>query len=115
MTRISTLIAALAIGSALAAPSGADVAHRQYATPALVLAAATTALADGEVRKIDKGTGTVTLKHGPVPNLDMPPMTMGYRVKDKAMLDQLKPGDKIKFEAGNVGGVFTLMRFEKVQ
>jgi Cu(I)/Ag(I) efflux system protein CusF len=57
------------------------------------------ALTDGEVRKVDKATGKVTLKHGEIKNLDMPPMTMVFGVKDKAMLDKLKKGDKVKFAA----------------
>ena len=115
MTRISTLVAALAAGAVLAAPTGVNAGNQTQTSAALLVAAAPSALADGEVRRIDKGSGTVTLKHGPIVSIDMPPMTMGYRVKDKAMLDQLKPGDRIKFEAANVGGVYTLLRFEKVK
>ena len=48
----------------------------------------------GEVRKVDKETGKLTLKHAPIPNLDMPDMTMVFRVKDPAMLDNVKAGDK---------------------
>src|SRR5262249_45636 len=61
-------------------------------------------MSEGEVRKIDRSTGKVTIKHGPLQNLDMPPMTMVFRVKDPAMLDQLKEGDKIKFTADKVDG-----------
>lgn len=115
MIRIPTLIAALAVAAAIIAPAGASTGTEQAGAAALVLASNASALADGEVRRIDKGAGTVTLKHGPIPSIDMPPMTMAYRVKDKSMLEQLKPGDKIKFEAGNLGGVYTLMRFEKAK
>ena len=57
------------------------------------------ALTDGEVRKVDKAVGKVTLKHGEIKNLDMPPMTMVFGVKDKALLDNIKAGDKVKFTA----------------
>lgn len=57
------------------------------------------ALADGEVRKVDKAAGKITLKHGEIKNLDMPPMTMVFGVKDKALLDKLKKGDKVRFAA----------------
>src|SRR5689334_7044355 len=54
---------------------------------------------EGEVRKIDKDAGKLTLKHGDIPNLDMPPMTMVFQVKDRAWLDQFKAGDKARFKA----------------
>lgn len=72
----------------------------------------TAQMSDGEVRKIDKEAGKVTIKHGPIENLGMPPMTMAYRVKDQAMLDQVKTGDKIKFTAEKAGGAFTVTRIE---
>lgn len=67
-----------------------------------------TSMAEGEVKKVDKGTGKVTLKHGPLLNLDMPPMTMVFRVKDAAMLDQVKSGDKVKFIAEKINGALTV-------
>ena len=70
------------------------------------------ALADGEVRKVDKDAAKLTIKHGPIPSMDMPPMTMVYRVKDPAMLDQVKAGDKIRFDAEKVGGAYTVTRIE---
>jgi len=116
MTRNSILIAVSIFGAGLAFQAAADDSHHpQTAATPVAAAASTAALADGEVRKVDRATGKVTLKHGPIPTLDMPPMTMAYPVKDKAMLDGLKPGDKIKFEAKDIGGTFTLMRVEKVK
>lgn len=56
-------------------------------------------LSEGEVRKVDKSTGKITLKHGDIRNLDMPPMTMVFTVTDKAMLDKVKAGDKVRFAA----------------
>ena len=64
--------------------------------------------ADGEVRKIDKDAGKVTLKHGPLQALDMPPMTMVFRVKEASMLDSLKVGDKVRFKADKVQGAYTV-------
>ena len=74
-----------------------------------------TAMTAGEVKKIDKDTGKVTLKHGPIKNLEMPGMTMIFRVKDAAMLDQVKEGDKINFAADKINGAFTLMQIEPVK
>ena len=69
-------------------------------------------LADGEVRKVDKDAKKITIKHGPLPKLDMPAMTMVFQVKDPAMLTRVKAGDKVKFEAEKVGGAFTVTRIE---
>ena len=55
-------------------------------------------LVDGEVRRVDKATGKITLRHGELKQLDMPPMTMVFEVSDKAMLDSVKAGDKVKFK-----------------
>ena len=56
-------------------------------------------MSDGEVRKIDKESKKITLKHGDIKNLDMPGMTMLFQVSDPAMLDRVKAGDKVKFKA----------------
>ncbi len=69
-------------------------------------------LAEGEVRRVDKDAKKITIKHGPMPSLDMPAMTMVFQVKDPAMLDKVKPGDKVKFEAQKLGGAFTVTRIE---
>lgn len=55
-------------------------------------------LADGEVRKIDKDAGKITLKHGPIQHMDMPGMTMVFQVREKALLDTVKVGEKIRFQ-----------------
>ena len=73
---------------------------------------ATGALSDGEVRKVDKDAKKITIRHGPLANLDMPAMTMVFQVKDPAMLDQVKTGDKVKFQAEKVGGAFTVTQIE---
>ena len=54
-------------------------------------------MTDGEIRKVDKDTKKVTIKHGEIKNLDMPAMTMVFQVKDPAMLDKVQSGDKVKF------------------
>lgn len=83
------------------------------AMPAVAYAQASAALADGVIRKVDKDAGKLTIKHGPIPSMDMPmAMTMVYRVKEPAMLDQVKPGDKVKFDAEKVGGQFVVMKIE---
>jgi Cu/Ag efflux protein CusF len=59
---------------------------------------------DGVVRKIDKEAGKITLKHGPIKDLDMPGMTMVFRIENKSMLDSIQTGDKVKFKAVSDGG-----------
>ena len=65
-------------------------------------------LVEGEVRKVDLEQGKLTLRHGPIPNLDMPPMSMVFRVADPKMLEAVKPGDKVKFTADKIDGAFTV-------
>ena len=84
---------------------------RLIAAAAVVFSAAAgaqTAMTDGEVRKIDKEQGKLTLRHGPIANLDMPGMTMVFKVADPKMLDTVKVGDKVKFAADKVDGAFTV-------
>jgi Cu/Ag efflux protein CusF len=90
-------------------------AHRHDA-PAVKKAApesqkkAASAPSEGEVRRIDHDGKKITLRHGPIRNLDMPPMTMVFQVADSAMLDAVKPGDKVTFEAEKVGSAYRLTR-----
>ena len=63
---------------------------------------------DGEVRKIDKPNNKITIKHGEIKNLDMPAMTMVFRVSDPGMLDRVKKGDKVKFRVKKDGGAFII-------
>jgi Cu(I)/Ag(I) efflux system protein CusF len=72
-------------------------------------------LTEAEVRKVDKDSGKVTLKHAPIENLDMPAMTMVFQLRDKAMLDQVKAGDKVRFAADKVQGAFTILQIEPAQ
>ena len=67
----------------------------------------------GEVVKVDKAAGKVTLKHGPIKKLDMDSMTMVFRVADPAMLDKMKAGEKIEFEADRVNGAITVTKIGK--
>ena len=70
------------------------------------------AFTDGEVRRVDKDAKKLTIKHGPIPNLNMDSMTMVFQVKDPAMLDQVKAGDKIRFQADKIGGQYTVTKIE---
>ncbi len=94
---------------------------RHWITAALLAAAAAThaqtpaPMADGEVRKVDLAQAKVTLKHGPIPNLDMPGMTMVFKVSDPKLLDGLKAGDKVRFAASSLNGSVTVTAIEPVR
>ena len=72
-------------------------------------------MADGEVRKVDKDAKKITLRHGELKQLDMPPMTMVFQVKDAALLDKVKAGDKVKFRAQNSGGTMVVTDIEVIK
>lgn len=89
----AVLLAALGLPATAQQQAVAPAArHPASAAPAV-------ALTDGEVRKVDKEAKKLTIKHGDIKNLDMPAMTMVFQVKDNALLDKLKVGDKIRFAA----------------
>ena len=69
-------------------------------------------MTEGEVRKVDKENRKLTLKHGPIKNLDMPGMTMVFYVQDLALLEKVQPGDKVRFAADKVDGKFTVTKME---
>lgn len=104
------LIAALfACAPAYAQQTAADHAAHH---PATVKSQDQGVLVDGEVRKVDQETKKITLRHGPIPNLDMPPMSMVFQVRDPALLDKVKTGDKVRFSAEKIGGAYTVTRIE---
>ena len=76
-------------------------------------ALAQTAPIEGEVKKINESAGKITLKHGPITNLDMGAMTMVFRVTDPEMLKSVKVGDKVVFEANRVDGAITVTNIKK--
>ena len=93
-------VVALALGTATA-----------FGAPAWAHSHASTKESDyteAEVRKVDHEAGKVTLRHGAIGNLEMPPMTMVFRVKDAAMIKELKEGDKVQFRAEKVQGAYTV-------
>ena len=99
------LMAAVAFASTLSFAAAAQAEAQPAGVGDVVLAQASAAdMTDGEIRKVDKDTKKITIKHGEIKNLDMPGMTMLFQVKDPAMLDMVKPGDKVKFRAEKAGG-----------
>jgi Cu/Ag efflux protein CusF len=88
-------LSALALGAVLAVSAFAQAAQTE-----------------GEVRKVDKAAGKITLKHGEIKNLEMPPMTMVFTAKDPALLDKVKAGDKVRFHAEKEGTQFLVTALE---
>jgi uncharacterized cupredoxin-like copper-binding protein len=74
-----------------------------------------TPMIDGEIRKVDKEAGKITIRHDAIPNLAMPGMTMVFRAAEPALLDRVKPGDKVRFNAETVNGAITVTAIEAVQ
>lgn len=107
--KVQAFIIAITIGLTSLAAYADDAHHKNPDAKASPGAA----LTEGEIRKVDKDAGKLTIKHGPIKNLDMPAMTMVFKVKDAAMLEQVAAGDKIKFGAEKVNGAFTVQQIEK--
>ena len=98
------LLGALFASPVFAADSNDHAAHHPDASKA--------ALAQGEIRKVDKDAKKLTIRHGAIANLDMPPMTMVFQVQDPAVLDQVKVGDKVRFAADKKDGAYIVTGVE---
>jgi Cu(I)/Ag(I) efflux system protein CusF len=96
MKRLIPLLAALTVATPL------------YAQPVMPPGAQAAAMSEGVVRKIDAANARITLRHGPLANLDMPPMTMVFRVQPPELLNAVKVGDKVTFHAEDINGTFTV-------
>ena len=73
------------------------------------------AMTDGEIKKLDVANGKVTIKHGDILHMDMPGMTMVFTVKDPALLAQLKPGDKVRFQAEKANGAIVVTKIQPAE
>lgn len=122
MTHSHRLQHALWLSAALlAAPALAQTDHQGHhtppaaATPANPEAATPSpdpAWAEAEVRRLDTGAGKVTLKHGDIQTLGMPPMTMVFQVSDRQLLTNIKVGDRVRFKADRINGAYTVLAIE---
>ena len=91
---------------------GHAAAHPAPTTVAAPAAGESTA---GEVRRIDKAARKITLRHEHVKNLDMPPMTMVFQVRDAALLDKVKVGDAVRFTVDRIDGAYVVLSLEPAQ
>lgn len=115
MKTVKTLISisALLLGSAsvfAASHAGAPMANDDTKTSKPVATSAD--MTEGEIRKVDMENKKITIKHGEIKNLEMPGMTMVFQVKDPAMLDKVKTGDKVRFKAEKSGGAIVVTDIE---
>ena len=115
LSKLTFALVLAATASVASAQNGAHAGHGSHGghdAHAGHAATAATELTDGEVKKIDKEAGKMTLRHGELKNLNMAPMSMVFRVKDPAMLDQVKVGDKVRFAADRVNGAVTIVQLQ---
>lgn len=115
MKHIVTIFALWLLACATAQAQTAKDSAAVRGTPWSVGTRPAMALTVGEVEKVDKEHGEVVINHGDLPNLGMEAMTMGFAVADKRMLDRLKPGDKVRFNAEirNGEATVTYIEFER--
>ncbi len=113
LAHLLAVTAAALTTAALAQTAASD--HESHHSAAVAAASAAPLTTEGEVRKVDREQGKVTLKHGPIVNLDMPGMTMVFKAADPKLLDSVKPGDKVKFAADNINGTLTVTAIESVK
>ncbi|MFP8777419.1 copper-binding protein [Hydrogenophaga sp. RWCD_12] len=109
MKNIRTLLAVPCLMVTLAGVSPTPVMAQNAAPLATTAPTQSLPQVDAEIRKIDSAAGKVTLKHGDIPNLDMPGMTMVFQLRDPAQLTGLKVGDKVRFRADQIKGTYTVV------
>jgi Cu(I)/Ag(I) efflux system periplasmic protein CusF len=112
---MKTLAYAALSTAALVFPALADARQHEQEPAASQGSTHNASMSEGEIRRVDKDAKKLTIKHGPLANLDMPAMTMVFQVQDPAMLERVKAGDKVKFQAEKVGGAFTVTKIEPAQ
>jgi len=115
MSTSRAFFASIAVATAVfSMPASAQVEHGKVGDMKMAQVA-TDGMTDGEVRKVDVDVAKITLRHADIKSLDMPAMTMVFNVRDKAMLDKVKPGNKVKFKVISDAGKFTVTELQVVQ
>ena len=113
-SRLAAVSAAL-LGAACGTAALAQNPHAGHGAPAAAAAAPAADWAQAEVRRIDAANGRLTLRHGDIPSLQMPPMTMVFQVREAAMLGSVKVGDRVRFRAVSEGGKYIVTEIEPVR
>ena len=115
MQNLRHLTCVFVLSFAFGAHAQSNSAGAQSTQIAAPSAAAAKPNTEGVIRKIDKEQGKLTIKHGPIANLDMPGMTMVFRVSDPKAMETLKEGDEVRFFADNVNGALTVLAIEALK
>lgn len=118
LTRAMTLAAAMACSSLLgaaASPAAAQGPATQSTAAAPPAAPGTATMTLAQIRRIDAAAGKITLKHGEIPNLEMPPMTMVFQIRDAALLTGLTVGAQVRFLAEKIGGAYVVTAIEVIK
>lgn len=112
---------ALVLAGLLALITGhahAQAGHAHHPSPGTPASAssppASAAFSEGVVRRVNAASNTITIAHGPLTHLDMPPMTMGFKLTGSASLEGLSTGDKVRFVADKEGRTLVVTRIEKL-
>lgn len=113
MKLIRTLLITLTLSPAFL-PGANAAEHTPPPATTTVRSADSASLSTGEIKKIDKDAGKITLKHGPLANLSMPAMTMVFKVQSPDLLNTVKVGDAVKFRAENIKGALTVTHITPV-
>lgn len=106
---VAVAVAVVSLAHAQSNPPVDHAAH--HAEPSTTDAQALQS--EGEVRKVNRESGKLTLRHGPLANLDMPAMTMVFAVAESRFLDDLNEGDKVRFTADKKDGKFVVTAIQR--
>ena len=117
MRIISTSFCTLLLSAALATPALAQD-HSGHAghgssAPTAAAEASDAVMTAGEITRIDARNGKLTIRHEEIKNLDMPPMTMVFGLKNPSLAAQFQPGDKVLFHAEDNNGALTITRLQR--
>ena len=115
-TVVSLSLVAMSLVTTVAVSAPVLAQDQRVQQGAAAPAAASTALINGQVMKIDQLAGDITLRHGPIKKLGMDRgMTMVFKAQDPAMLKAVKAGDRVKFDAEDVNGEYIVTKIEKAK
>lgn len=111
---MKTILSAIALSTALATPAFAQdhSDHAGHGAAPAASAASADVMTAGEITRVDTRTGKLTIRHEEIKNLDMPPMTMVFGLKNSSQAASFKPGDKVLFHAEDDGGSLTITHIQ---